>query len=175
MLFFFQYYIFGCVGFSLLHGTFSSCGDWGLLSVAVCGLLIVVASLVVEHRLQVRGLQQLWLTGSRAPAQQLWCTGLVAPWHVGSSWTRARTHVPCIGRQILNHCTTREAREGCFLFCLLYHRFHILQELQLVNNENALEFFIVTLIVTQLAPGQCGSILCKIRAYSLIYKIINFK
>ena len=23
--------------------------------------------------------------------------------------TRARTHVPCIGRQILNHCTTREA------------------------------------------------------------------
>ena len=27
--------------------------------------------------------------------------GLVALWHVGSSWTRARTHVPCIGRQIL--------------------------------------------------------------------------
>ena len=35
--------------------------------------------------------------------------GLVAPWHVGSSQTRARTRVPCIGRQILNHCTTREA------------------------------------------------------------------
>ena len=34
--------------------------------------------------------------------------GLVAPWHVGSSWTRARTHVPCIGRRILNHCATRE-------------------------------------------------------------------
>ena len=34
---------------------------------------------------------------------------LVAPWHVGSSWTRARTRVPCIGRQILNHCATREA------------------------------------------------------------------
>ena len=28
--------------------------------------------------------------------------GLVALWHVGSSWTRAQTHVPCIGRQILN-------------------------------------------------------------------------
>ena len=28
---------------------------------------------------------------------------------MGSSQTRARTHVPCIGRQILNHCTTREA------------------------------------------------------------------
>ena len=27
----------------------------------------------------------------------------------GSSQTRARTRVPCIGRQILNHCATREA------------------------------------------------------------------
>ena len=35
--------------------------------------------------------------------------GLVAPRHVGSSQTRARTRVPCIGRQILNHCATREA------------------------------------------------------------------
>ena len=47
-------------------------------------------------------------------AQQLWCTGPVAPRHVGSSQTRARTRVPCIGRQILNHCATREApRKGC--------------------------------------------------------------
>ena len=28
---------------------FSSCGGWGLLFVAVCGLLIAVASLVAEH------------------------------------------------------------------------------------------------------------------------------
>ena len=33
------------------------------------------------------------------------CTGLVALWHVGSSQTRNRTCVPCIGRQILNHST----------------------------------------------------------------------
>ena len=39
----------------------------------------------------------------------MWLTGLVAPWHVGSSQTRARTREPCIGRQILNHCATREA------------------------------------------------------------------
>ena len=39
----------------------------------------------------------------------MWLTDPVAPWHVGSSQTRARTHVPCIGRQILNHCATREA------------------------------------------------------------------
>ena len=40
--------------------------------------------------------------------------GLVAPRHVGSSQTRAQIRVPCIGRQILNHCTTREAPR--FLF-----------------------------------------------------------
>ena len=40
--------------------------------------------------------------GSRA--QKLGSTGLVAPWHVGSSWTRDKTHVPCIGGRILNHC-----------------------------------------------------------------------
>ena len=45
--------------------------------------------------------------GSRA--QELWRTGLVAPQHVGSSWTRDWTCVPCIGRWILNHCATREA------------------------------------------------------------------
>ena len=81
-----------CAGFSLQwllllqstgsrHTGFSSCGTWA---------------------------QQLWLAGSRVLAQQLWSTGLVALWHVGSSPTRARTRVPCIGRQTLNHCTTRE-------------------------------------------------------------------
>ena len=53
--------------------------------------------------------QQLWLVGSRVQAQQLWCTGLVAPWHVGSSRTRAQNCVPCIDGRILNHCATREA------------------------------------------------------------------
>ena len=38
-----------------------------------------------------------------AQAQQLTYTGLVAPWHVGTSQTRDRTHVPCIGRRILYH------------------------------------------------------------------------
>ena len=38
----------------------------------------------------------------------MWHVGLVAPRHVGSSQARARTCVPCNGRQILNHCATRE-------------------------------------------------------------------
>ena len=36
-------------------------------------------------------------------------TGPAAPRHVGSFRTGARTRVPCISRQILNHCATREA------------------------------------------------------------------
>ena len=59
--------------------------------------------------------QQLWLAGSRAQAQQLWRKGFVAPRHVGSSRTRARTRVPCIGRWILNHCATREVPRMIFL------------------------------------------------------------
>ena len=83
-----------CAGFSLSwllllqstgsrHVGFSSCGMWA---------------------------QQLWLAGSRAQAQQLWRMGLVALRHVGSSLTRDRNRVPCIGRWILNHCTTRETQ-----------------------------------------------------------------
>ena len=64
----------------------------------------------------LRQLLLLWSMGSRRMgfsscgtwAQQLWHTGLVAPMHVESSQTRDGTHVPCIGRQILNHCATRE-------------------------------------------------------------------
>ena len=93
------YSLLQCAGFSLWwllllqsmgsrHAGFSSCGMWA---------------------------QQLWLTGSRAQAQQLWRTGLVAPQHVGSSRTRVRTRVPCIGRQILNHCATREALSSSLL------------------------------------------------------------
>ena len=76
---------------------FSSCGKWGPLFTAVRGPLTITASLVAEHRLQTRRLSNC---GSR---------GLDAPQHVGSSQTRARTRVPCIGRQTLNHCVTREA------------------------------------------------------------------
>ena len=103
------FYLFLAVlGLRCCARAFSSCSERGLLFVAVHGLLIAVASLVVEHGVQARGLQQLWRTG------------FVALWHVGSSRTRARTHVPCIGRQILNHGTTREVpiSSSKTLFCL---------------------------------------------------------
>ena len=41
--------------------------------------------------------------------------GLSCSTTCGSSWTRARTHVPYIGRGILNHCATREARDFSIL------------------------------------------------------------
>ena len=47
----------------------------------------------------------------------MWCRGLVAPRHVGSSWTRDRICVPCIG--FLTHCTTREVLDHYY-----YYSFH---------------------------------------------------
>ena len=45
----------------------------------------------------------------------LWLSGLVGWWNVGVSQTSDQTCVPCIGRQILNHWTTREAPWDLFL------------------------------------------------------------
>ena len=68
-----------------------------------------------------RGLSRCGEQAPDAQAQQLWLTGPVAPRHVGSSQTRARTRVPCIGRQTLNHCATREAP------VLLFYRWVLLK------------------------------------------------
>ena len=57
------------------------------------GLLLLVA----VHRLLVEVASHL-----------SFCSCSVVPWYVGSSWTRDQTSVPCINRQILIHCTTRE-------------------------------------------------------------------
>ena len=79
---------------------FSSCGKQELLwELREAGATLggsVWALLVPGHRLCVRRLQQLQLVG------------LDALWHMESSRARDLTHVPCNGRQILNHCTSRE-------------------------------------------------------------------
>ena len=51
LIYLFYLFSFGCVGSLFLHAGFSSCDEWGLLLVAVRGLLIAVASLVVERGL----------------------------------------------------------------------------------------------------------------------------
>ena len=48
---YFIYLFLAVLGFRCCMRTFSSCSERGLLFLAVCGLLIVVASLVVEHGL----------------------------------------------------------------------------------------------------------------------------
>ena len=47
----FIYLFLAALGLRCCAWAFSSCGEWGLLFVAVCGLLIAVASLVAEHGL----------------------------------------------------------------------------------------------------------------------------
>ena len=89
-------FLFVAPGLHRCVQAFSSCGEWGLLFGQVGGLLIAVDSLIAEHRLQARGLQQLW------------CMGLVAPWHMESPRSMDQTCVLCTGRRILFHCTPRE-------------------------------------------------------------------
>ena len=59
-LFLFIYFVYlflAALGLHCCVWAFSSCGEWGLLFVAVCRLLIEMASIVVDHRLCVCGLQ----------------------------------------------------------------------------------------------------------------------
>ena len=64
---------------------FSSCGEPGLLFAVVRGFLTAGASLVVEHGLSCLAAHGIFLI-------------------------RDLTHIPCTGRQIFNHCTTREVQ-----------------------------------------------------------------
>ena len=109
--------------YTLLLFTFTFCFFlfWlTLVFVAAQGLSLVAMRqgylLLWCSGFSLRWLLLLQRTGSRhagfmsfgAWTQQLWHRGLAALWHVWSSQTRDRTHVPCIDRQILNHWTTRE-------------------------------------------------------------------
>ena len=127
LIYLFIYLFLAALALRCCARAFSSCGERGLLFVAVLRLLIAVASLAVEHGVQARGLQQLWHMGSVVVARRLQSTGSVVVAHRlscsaarGSSRTRARTHVPCIGRRILNHCTSREVPPFVFRADSLY-------------------------------------------------------
>lgn len=102
-------FIFGCSASLLLHTGFLQVGEQGLL---------------VVFSLQWHFLQQS--IGSRCTSfnscstwtleHRLWCMVFVAPWDVGSSWTRGPTGVPCTARWIHNHWTIREALGNAFYF-----------------------------------------------------------
>ena len=66
--FFFNFYLFiylfmAVLGLRFCARAFSSCGKWGPLFIAVRGPLMIMASLVAEHRFQTRRLSSC---GSRA-------------------------------------------------------------------------------------------------------------
>ena len=90
LFYFWLHWVFvaGC-GLSLV----SQSGGYSL--VMVPGLPVAAASRCGAQALGRSGFSSC---GTRAYLQ-----------HVGSSWTRYQTRVPCTGRQILNHCTPREA------------------------------------------------------------------
>ena len=132
-----------CVGFSLQwlvllrstgsrHAGFSSCGTR--------------ASVVVA-----RGLQS---AGSVVVAQQLWHSGLVALRHVGCSWTRARARVACIGRQILNHCATREAPSVVFLM------------IAILTSVRCYLIVFSVFFLTSLLEYNCFTVLCQFLLYN---------
>ena len=100
--FFLIYYLFiifilGCVGSSL------PCE--GPLQLRRVGATLHRGAWASHHR----GLSRCGAEAPDAQAQQLWLTGPAAPRHAGSPQARARTRVPCTGRQTPNHCATREA------------------------------------------------------------------
>ena len=84
------YLFLAALGFCHCAGAFSSCNEWGRPTLH-CG------------DFSCCGAQALECAGSVVEAHRLSCSR-----HVGSSSTRRGIHVPCIGRQICNHWTTRE-------------------------------------------------------------------
>ena len=99
----FIYLFLATVGLCCYTWAFSSCSKQGLLS--SCGAR-------ASHcgGFSCCGAQALGHVGSVVVG----CTGLVALWHVKFSQTRGRTHVPCIGRRILNHWATTEVQRELF-------------------------------------------------------------
>ena len=75
----------------------------------MCGLSLVAASRGYSSLqcaiFSLRWLLLLWYTGFSH-------CGLVTPRYVESTWTKGWTHVPGIGKRILNHWTSREVSVG---------------------------------------------------------------
>ena len=90
-------FIFVCAGSSFLLGLFSSCSAWAShWGGSFCGA-------------QVLGCTGLSSRSSRALDHR----GLVAPRHLGSSWTKDWSHVSCIGRWTGFPCSSVGKGSAC--------------------------------------------------------------
>ena len=77
----FIYLFLAVLGLRCCVQAVSSCGEQGLLFIAVCRLLIAMASFVAEHELQARSLQQLQHEDSVLVARGLQSAGSVVVVH----------------------------------------------------------------------------------------------
>ena len=95
-----------CVGFSLVAASRGAMWLW------CAGCSLQWFPLLQSTRPRMRSLQLLQLLAHRL--NSCGYTGSAALWHAESSQTRDQTCVFCIGRQLLNHWTTREAQKSLF-------------------------------------------------------------
>ena len=94
--------------------------------------------------------------------------GLVAPWHVESSQTRGRTYVPCIGRQILNHWTTREVLRPT------YWKLHLIWQIRVKIPGITETVEIFPLVLPKLYPvALFGELTCKPFSFSIILALFE--
>ena len=80
--------------------------------VLIFGVCWVFTAAHVLSLVAVRGLLIGWPL--LLQLESAWALLVVAPRHMGSSWTRDQTHVSCMGKWIPNHWTTREVLECHF-------------------------------------------------------------
>ena len=112
--FYFIYLFWGALGLCCCTRAFCSCGEQRLLS---------GCSARASHGrgFSRRGAQALELSASVLVTHSLSCgMGLGCPTAEESSFTRDQTRVPCTGRQILIHWTTRKS-SSVFLNVLIVH------------------------------------------------------
>ena len=91
-----------CWVFVVARGLSRAAAGRGCSLAAVGWLLTAVASPVAE-----RGLEGTWPSGA--------VLRLSAVWHVDSFWSRDQTCVPCTGRWMLHHWTTREPQNSLLM------------------------------------------------------------
>ena len=86
-----SFFLWGCAGSLWLSQAFCNCSERGLLCFG--GVWFSHCGGFYCHEACAPGMR----------AQELSSPGLGAPQHGRSFWRRDPTHVPCFGRQILNH------------------------------------------------------------------------
>ena len=104
--------------------------------------------------------------------------GLVVPGHVESSQTKDQTHVPCIGRWILNHWITRKVLPSFYLTKM--HKLTLGNERESTrknnseNNSNITHIQFGKYIVLMFSIAGCMRVVSKPILLAVWWKTANF-